>query len=89
MELNVSLYQDHVKLVLGREVVTGPDDAEKIGQMVGRRVRDWLRCRPIANSGTRARFDVHAWWTNGAPAAQLAEVPATPKPKRKRRGSKS
>lgn len=89
MQLKVTLYRDGAKISLVREVVAEFDDAEKIGVLVGRQVRDWLRARPFRASGTRVRFDVRAWWTNGTKAEPEVEEDAVedqpPKPRRKRR----
>lgn len=89
MLLKVTLYRDGAKISLVREVVAEFDDAEKIGVLVGRQVRDWLRARPFRASGTRVRFDVHAWWTTASSSTSgSAFVPVEdqpPKPRRKRR----
>jgi hypothetical protein len=91
MQLNVSVYRDGEKVTLSREVIAGFDDAEKIGMQVGRQVRDWLRERPVRQSGTRIRLDVHACWTNGplaAPGEPIDEVEDQPPKPRKRKRRK-
>jgi len=60
--------------------ITGFDDAEKIGQRVGRAVRDWLRSVPISKNGRRMRIEVDATWQE-AGRVKIAEE----KPKRKRK----
>lgn len=91
MQLNVSLYRDGEKLTLSRDALIEFDDADKIGIQVGRAVRDWLRQRPVRASGTRTRFDVHAWWTMGDqhnPAAEGVEtVDHSPKRRRRKRAA--
>lgn len=89
MQLHVALYRDGAKIALSREVVSNSDDVETLGAYVGRQVRDWLRCRPIAKTGTRARFDVHAWWTTNDKPAVVERAATTdetaPQPSRRKR----
>jgi hypothetical protein len=69
------------------ETLVSFDDAEKIGQKVGRAVRNWIREVPLTKNGRRMRIEVNAGWHEAAQraAAESTENGAAAKPARRRR----
>lgn len=92
MELHIKVSTNVYEGFELEESIAAVDDAEKIGQRVGRAVRDWIREVPITNSGRHLRLEVDARWHNGAKPAVVERAATTndkPARRRKRLRSKS
>lgn len=82
MQLNVKVSTNVYEGFELDQAITGFDDAEKIGQRVGRAVRDWLRAVPISKNGRRMRVDIDAGWAE-VPSVTIEE---TKRSRRRRKG---
>jgi hypothetical protein len=66
-------------------------DADRIGQRVGRVVRDHIRNTPVRGSLHRTSFLVSAWWTETPDKhthTNAAVLEEPPRPKRKKKARK-
>lgn len=89
MELDVALHVAGTSVASRSWTLTHFDEAEKIGQQVGRMLRDFIRTTPLRIGPSRLRYELVCTWRDGTKPAVVERAGTTeaaaPKPRRKKR----